>query len=231
MLRKTLSTLILIILIPLLIAVGITSFNDRRYNLIIIGVSVLLCTALFIRFERKNINIRLLVTITVLIALSVIGRILFAPFQFFKPVTAMAIITAIYLGPELGFTTGALAALISNMYFGQGPWTPFQMLVWGIIGFLSGFLGKNKVLSSVPAVAVFSALFGVFFSLAMDIWTTVSADGAFVLGRYLSFVITAIPVTVTYMVSNVIFILILYKPIGNILKRIDTKYGLNINKL
>ena len=81
-------------------------------------------------------------------ALSVSGRFLFAMLPGFKPVTAIIIITALYFGAQAGFMTGALTALISNIYFGQGSWTPFQMLAWGIVGLLggilSGYLKKNK---------------------------------------------------------------------------------------
>ena len=73
-----------------------------------------------------------------MVALSVTGR--FIPF--FKPVTALTVLTAVYLGGEAGFLCGALSAVISNFWFGQGPWTPFQMLAWGMIGLFAGLLAS-----------------------------------------------------------------------------------------
>src|SRR5690625_7953059 len=80
----------------------------------------------------------MMVVFAVLIALSSISRVLFAPIPVFKPVSAIVILTAIYFGAEAGFLVGALTALLSNIYFGQGPWTPFQMFAWGIIGLIAG---------------------------------------------------------------------------------------------
>ena len=85
-------------------------------------------------FERRKTGARRLILVAVMTALSVAGRFVFSAIPAFKPITAMVVITAIHIGPEAGFLTGALSALISNFYFGQGPWTPFQMLIWGLIG-------------------------------------------------------------------------------------------------
>ena len=158
-------------------------------------------------------------------ALSVAGRFVFAPIPFFKPVTAIVIITAIYLGAEAGFITGAFSAVVSNFYFGQGPWTPFQMFAWGLIGFLAGLLAK-RLLESKVLLIIFGALSGVAFSFIMDVWTTLWADGTFNIARFIASITTAAPFTVVYMVSNVIFLLLLTKPIGRKLQRLKTKYGI-----
>lgn len=81
--------------------------------------------------------------IAVMTAMSVAGRFVFAALPGFKPVTAVVVLCGMYLGADAGFICGALSALISNCYFGQGPWTPFQMLVWGIIGLVAGLSGKQ----------------------------------------------------------------------------------------
>ena len=116
-----------------------------------------LCVFHFISFEKGKNDARRIVIIAVMTALSVAGRFVFAPIPFFKPVTAIVIITAIYLGSEAGFITGAFSAVVSNFYFGQGPWTPFQMLAWGLIGFLAACLLKN--LLRVRCCLLFTALY------------------------------------------------------------------------
>lgn len=93
-----------------------------------------------------------MVPLAVMAALGVVGRTVFQliPLPNFKPVSAIVIITAIAFGPEAGFMTGALTAFVSNFIFGQGPWTPWQMFCWGMIGFVagrlqkSGFFGREK---------------------------------------------------------------------------------------
>ncbi|MFR7797549.1 MAG: ECF transporter S component [Collinsella sp.] len=76
----------------------------------------------------------------VLAALAAAGRILFGPIPDFKPVSAIAIIAGATLGRRNGFMVGALAALTSNFFFGQGMWTPWQMYAWGLVGYVGGAL-------------------------------------------------------------------------------------------
>ncbi|MFR3452057.1 MAG: ECF transporter S component [Collinsella sp.] len=72
----------------------------------------------------------------VLAACAAAGRILFAPIPDFKPLSAIAIIAGATLGPRNGFMVGALAALTSNFFFGQGLWSPWQMYAWGVVGYV-----------------------------------------------------------------------------------------------
>ena len=139
--------------------------------------------------------------------------------------TALVLITAMYFGPQAGFMTGALTAVISNFYFGQGPWTPFQMFSWGIVGLIAGVFAPQLKKSLVFRI-IYSAVSGVLYSLLMDIYTTLWYDGTFNLTRYIAAVTSAVPVTLTYVVSNVAFIIVLAKPIGSVLERIKTKYGM-----
>ena len=99
------------------------------------------------------------------------------------------------------------------------------MLAWGVIGLLAGALSRPLKKSRI-ALCAFGALAGVLFSLLMDIWTVLWMDGRFVLTRYLAALSSALPVTVGYAVSNVIFLLLLAGPIGEKLERIKKKYGL-----
>lgn len=168
-----------------------------------------------------------MVVIAVMIALSVVGRFLFLAVPGFKPVTAIVIITAVYFGAEAGFLVGALTALISNMYFGQGPWTPFQMFSWGVIGLLAGLpYIRTYLLQNKGLIMLFGIFAGVLFSLLMDVWTVLSIDGVFNIKRYITMVGLSIPFMVTYAVSNVIFLLLTIKPIGDKLARIKLKYGM-----
>ncbi|MBQ7364556.1 MAG: ECF transporter S component [Clostridia bacterium] len=181
----------------------------------------ILAIALFIAgFEKKKIGTRRLVIVFVMIALSVAGR--FIPF--FKPVTALTVIIAIYLCGEAGFMVGAFSALFSNFYFGQGPWTPFQMLAWGFIGLIAGFLAHPLKKSKV-FLLIFGVLSGVAFSAVMDVWTVLWYNDGFDMTLYLSAIVTAIPHTVLYSISNFLFLFFLSKPFGDKLQRIKIKYG------
>lgn len=219
-LRRILGIVIPFVLIPASAVAGTLVFSEKRHILVSLFVAVLTVILFIAGFERKEIGTRRMVLVSVMIALSVAGR--FIPI--FKPVTAITIIAAVYLGPESGFAVGAFSALLSNFYFGQGPWTPFQMLAWGLIGWLAGAfskpLKKNRAL-----LIIFGVLSGVVFSAVMDVWTVLWYNNGFDFGLYLSSLIAALPHTALYSVSNFIFLLALSKPFGEKLERIRIKYG------
>lgn len=223
--RKWLSYIILCLIVPAVVLGGALLFKEKQYAWISLCVTVLSCVPFFLHFEHSENDVRKLILIAAMVAISVIGRFIFTPIPGFKPVTAMVVITAMYFGGEAGFMTGALAAVISNFYFGQGPWTPFQMFSWGIVGFLAGIIADPLKKSKI-VLTVYAVVSGVLYSLLMDVWTVLWADGYFNLSRYAAAVISAAQFTIIYAVSNVIFLLVFSKPIGKILERIKEKYRL-----
>ena len=106
----------------------------------------------FLIFGRKP-QARDMVPIAVMAALGVVGRTVFAivPLPNFKPVSAIVIMTGVVFGPESGFLTGALTGFVSNFIFGQGPWTPWQMFSWGMIGFIAGLLQNAGAFGKIQA--------------------------------------------------------------------------------
>ena len=120
---------------------------------LILAVLLLVFTVLpvYFVFDRRRAQARDLVPVAFMAALCVAGRAAFAviPLPNFKPVSAIIIITGISFGPECGYLTGALAGFLSNFLFGQGPWTPWQMFCWGMIGLLSGILYRIGIFGSV----------------------------------------------------------------------------------
>ncbi|MBQ9957340.1 MAG: ECF transporter S component [Ruminococcus sp.] len=220
-LRKLLSVIIPFVMIPLLVTLGAMIFEGSRYIIISSGIAVLTLVYFITGFERRQTGSRRMVITSVMTALCVAGR--FIPF--IKPVTAVTIISGIYLGKESGFFVGAISVLLSNFYFGQGPWTPFQMLGMGIIGLLSGVIDK-PLKENVYILAVYGVLTGLLYSLIMDIWTVLWYRGAFDLYLYGGAVLTSLPHTISYAVGNVVFLWILGRPFGTKLERIKRKYGI-----
>lgn len=229
-LKTTICIAIVFVLIPAALFAGVTIFNDRNYMLVSAFVALLSCLPFFIAFETNENTGRELVVIAVMCAISVVGRLIFAPIPGFKPVTAVVIITGAVLGAEAGFITGSMTALCSNIFFGQGPWTPFQMFSWGIIGFISGLIFFKRQKKNLIFIIIAGMLFGVLFSLLMDIWTTVSVSGEFIVNEYIACVIAAIPVTIEYTVSNAVFLAVLFNPFNKKLERIKTKYGVFVQQ-
>lgn len=217
---RVLRIIIPFVIIPLIAAAGMT-FLDRKRHLIVSMCAALSALLLFYSTAgKKAFTTRRMVIISIMTALCFIGR--FIPFL--KPVAALTIITALYLGPESGFLTGSLAAFLSDFYFGQGPWTVFQMLAWGLIGMLAGIMAKplkqNRIL-----LLLYGLIAGISYSFIMDIWTVLAYSEGFSLELYLAALTTAVPYTISYAVSNVLFLALLADPFGEKLERIKKKYG------
>ena len=216
--RSILRVAIPFVLIPLVVWLGAEVFDTKRYIWISFAVAALSLLLFLSGFEKRSVGTRRMVIVAIMIALSVAGR--FIPF--FKPITAITVITAVYLGGESGFLVGSLSALLSNFYFGQGPWTPFQMLAWGLIGLFAGLL-QRPLKRSRALLLVYGVLSGVVYSMLMDVWTV---GAVFDFDLYLAALVTAIPHTLLYAVSNLVFLWLLAKPFGEKLERIRIKYGI-----
>lgn len=124
---------------PVVLAVcAIVNFNQTALlTLVVVLASI---GIFFASYEASRPRLRDIMPTVVLAALAAAGRILFAPIPDFKPVSAIAIIAGVAFGRKSGFMVGALAALASNFFFGQGPWTPWQMYAWGLVGYGAGLL-------------------------------------------------------------------------------------------
>lgn len=220
-LRKFLRIVIPFVLIPAVAILGVTVFDEKRHIFVSLLVAVLSILLFIAGFEKKQTGARRLVIVAVMTALGIIGR--FIPF--FKPIAAITTISGIYLGGEAGFLVGALSALLSNFYFGQGPWTAFQMLAWGIIGLLAGALAGPLKKSRVLLVT-YGVLAGIAYSLIMDAWSVLWYSSSITAELYLGAILTALPHTLLYSISNFAFLWFMAKPFGEKLERIKIKYGI-----
>lgn len=223
--KKLINYIIICLIIPSAVVAGSFLFGGKQYAFISAAVTLLACVPFFLSFEKSKHTTTVLVIIAVLTALSVLSRIIFFAIPGFKPVAAFAILAGMYFGSEAGFMTGALSAVLSNIYFQQGPWTPFQMLSWGLVGFAAGMLSK-KLKKNMVFTGIFAAVSGILFSLVMDIWSTLWADGYFNVDRYIPMIVASLPTMVLYAVSNIIFLFTLITTIGKRIERLRIKYGI-----
>ncbi|SFW54549.1 ECF transporter S component [Ruminococcus flavefaciens] len=219
-LRNAVKIAVPFIIIPSITIAGALFFDGKRHILIALAVAVLSLVLFAAGFEKKSTGTRRMVIVAVMTALCFAGR--FIPFL--KPVAALTIITGLYLGGEAGFLVGSLSAVLSNFYFGQGPWTAFQMLAWGLIGLFAGMLSK-PLLGNRILLLLYGALAGLGYSFFMDIWTVLWYNEGFSIKLYAAALVSAIPYTMSYAVSNVLFLYLLAPPFGEKLQRIKVKYG------
>lgn len=101
----------------------------------------------YFAFERSHPKASELVLVAQLCALSISARAIFSFVPYFNPVLAIIMLSGLALGSRKGFLIGSLTAFGSNFIFGQGPWTLYQMVSWGLAGVIFGLLGFFKIVS------------------------------------------------------------------------------------
>jgi energy-coupling factor transport system substrate-specific component len=159
-------------------------------------------------YERAKPTARMAAMVATLAGLAALGRVAFAPVPNIKPTTDIVILAGYVLGGAPGFAIGATAALASNVVFGQGPWTPWQMAAWGLCGLLGAALGATTG-RRVPrvALALFCGALGLLFGAIMDLSTFTTFAGGHTLGQYLAISGTSLPFNIAHAIGNVVFCL------------------------
>lgn len=157
--RTAFAFLLILIMIPVTLLMGIVL--DKHTNYMLISVVLLVYTMLpfMLVFEHRKPKAREIVMISSMSALTVCANVASA---FTIPIhagTALVILSGIALGPEAGFLVGALSRFVCNFFTGQGPWTPWEMVAWGILGFLAGIIFNKVDLDKVKS-RNFKAVFG-----------------------------------------------------------------------
>lgn len=203
-----------------------TLYDNRRYSIISIIFVILALIPFLMIYEMKKPQAREWIPLAVMAALGAVGRVIFAPIPFFKPTSSIIIITASVFGPEAGFLTGAVSALASNLFFGQGPWTPWQMFSWGLIGFISGYLVKKNILNSKIRICIFGCFVGFIYGWIMNIWVATGALFEFSWKAFFGLYISSFIPDFTHSVATVIFLNLLYDSWSAKLRRIKLKFGL-----
>lgn len=186
--------------------------------------AVIIILGYFMCFELKKPSVQRIMPIVILVALGSVGRIIFAFIPQVQPTTVIVIIAGSALGSADGFMTGALCALVSNAILGQGPWTPFQMIAWGLVGALAGFISKIKYGGSFPVMTIYSVIAAFMYSVLMDMYTVMTFWEGMTVNYALTIFSAGIVFNVSHMIGNVIFMLILFVPFNHMLKRVKQKY-------
>lgn len=162
--HKSISLLILSVLILILMG----TFSSQNYLLFSFVFLVLTLGVYFWKFEKSAHTSREIVFIAIICALAVVGRIIFSAIPSVKPELFILILGAIVSGPETGFLMGTIIALTSNMYFGQGAWTPWQMFALGVIGLISGLMSSRQ--PKTWQLVIWGFLTGFIMGWIMDVY-------------------------------------------------------------
>lgn len=226
--RTKIATLLILFLIPLTIFIGIYYLGDKKYYFISLLIILETMIPFGFAFENRKPKARELVIISALCAIGVAGRTVFFMLPQFKPVAAIVIISGVAFGGETGFLVGAITAFVSNFFFGQGPWTPWQMFSFGIIGFLAGIMFQKGILRKTKTdmcVFGFLATFVIYGGI-MNPASVIMWQSNININMVLSSYVMGMPFDFIHAVSTVFFLFLAAEPMLEKLERIKIKYGL-----
>jgi energy-coupling factor transport system substrate-specific component len=194
------------------------------------AVLALVLIAGFAWYERRRPPARIVALVAALAALAVVGRLAFAAFPNVKPTTDIVLFAGFALGAVPGFVVGAVTALTSNVFFGQGPWTAWQMVAWGGVG-VGGALLARSLRGRAPGrwpLAIACGVAGLAFGAFMDVyqWTLAAQQD---LASYAAISATSLPFNLAHALGNVVFCLLVgplfLKALGRYRRRFEVRWA------
>lgn len=189
-------------------------------------VALLALGLMLASFEASRPALRQLMPTAVLAAVAAAGRVLFSPIPDVKPVSAIAILAGAALGRRSGFVVGAVAALASNVFFGQGPWTPWQMYAWGLVGYVGGVLGERGLLDRALALYVWGFASGLVYGFILNGYHVLGYVQPLTWESALLACAASLLLDVTHGIATVAFLAVIWLPWGRAIRRVVAKYGL-----
>ena len=225
--KSNLATLLVFfLLIPVTLFLG-SKLPGRSYYITGTVIIIELMVPFFMAFEGRRPQARELVVIAVMCAISIAGRTAI-PIPNFKAIFALIMLSGIAFGPEAGFMVGAISAFASNFFYGQGPYTPWQMMAYGAGGMLAGFFFAKGRLPKKPWVM---AVFG-FFAVVLWVGPLLDTSSLFLMVtniNWSSALVTyaaGLPVNISQGICTVLVMLLFGRPLLDKLDRIKLKYGM-----
>ncbi len=214
--------------IPLTLWLGLKLGGGRKYLVTSVLIVVESMLPFFVAFEGRKPQARELVILAVLSALAIGGRAVFFALPGIKPVAALVILAGVAFGSEAGFLVGAVTMLVSNILFGQGPWTPWQMFAMGVLGLLAGILFRRGLLNRDRlSLSVFGGLsiFVIYGGILnpTSVWMYQAKP---TLKMILATMVTGLPADAVHAAATVFFLWFLSEAMLEKLDRVKVKYGL-----
>ena len=194
-------------------------------SMIILGFALL---SFFWRFEKRDVSPKEIALISTMASMAAISRVLFAAIMNVQPTTFVVMITGYVFGPHTGFVVGAIAALVSNFFLGQGPWTPWQMFSWGMCGVSAGLLAGIQKGFKPGRFTVLAGLWGYLFGWIMNIWHWIAFVYPLTWKTFIATYAASFPFDTLHAAGNVVFALIFgqsfYYTLSRFRKKISVKY-------
>lgn len=231
--RSVLLISILLILSALTVYAGYR-FEGLSYYVIITLILIYALMIFFVHFEHRVHKERELVMISIMCAIAVASRAAFIWVPHFKPMAAVIMICGISLGAQSGFLVGTLSAFLSNLIFGQGPWTPWQMVAFGLSGLIMGLLADSGVFAryglskdKLLLVALTGALEVLLITgPVLDVYALTSMVNVYSAESVIGVLLAGVPVNAIQALATFLTIVLLGNPFLKVIHRACVRYGL-----
>ena len=227
--KKSHLLLIIIVIIGVIAFVlpalpGSTLGNSINWGIITTALVILCIVAFLFEFEGTVHNSKEIALISMMATLSAALRIPLAAIPGVQPCTFLIICTGYVFGPIAGFMVGAMTALISNFFLGQGPWTPYQMLAWGLIGIIAAYFRRFH--PRRKALAFFGLLCGYIYGAIINIWFWSSFIYPLTITTFTASMLNSIWFDTLHAVANVTFLAIFGMRTITILERFKKRFSI-----
>ncbi|PES62690.1 ECF transporter S component [Bacillus cereus] len=203
-----------------------TLIMDGYYMLSSLFLLAVIMLPFYVRFERKAFVSREIVIVAVLAAIAAVSRVPFSILPSVQPTSFVIIVSAIVFGSETGFMIGATAAIVSNIFLGQGPWTPWQMFSWGMIGFIAGLLRNTFLMKKLWGRLLYGFVVGFLFGWIMNFWGLLGFIQEATWETVIAYYAASFSFDLSHAISNVIFLLLFSTSWITILTRFKKKYSI-----
>lgn len=216
--------------VAVLVAIGVIGRSlliGQAWGLLSAEIVLVALLAFYWGLESGEVSAKFIAIVAVLGAVAGLGRIPLAGIPNVQPTTFIVIVSGFVLGPRTGFLVGSTAALTSNFFLGQGPWTPWQMVAWGLGGVVGGMIGG--VLPRLgKGLLVVNFAWGYIFGWIMDLWVWTAFVSPLDWRSFVSTCVASVWFDTFHAVGNIIFFLVFGSSLIKILRRFRRKLSVTL---
>lgn len=222
------SLLLLVVVAPISLILSVKLFQSNNYYASALLIVMLSILPFFIFFENRKVKTGEIVILSVMVALCVVSRAVLAFLPQVKPTCALVIVSAIAFGPNVGFVIGSLSMFVSNFIFGQGLYTPFQMLGMGLVGFFCGllFCGSRRKNSRLAVSIIGGLMCFLVYGLAVDSCSVLTVVTEYTPKAVLSIYASGLLFNLIHGLTTALLLFFICKPMADKFQRLRVKYGI-----
>ena len=226
--RKSYLLLAIILLIgiaafvaPLFASLPLDGFVN--WGLVATIMVILATVALFLEFEAAAVSSKEVALVAMLGTISAVLRVPFAAIPNVQPCTYLVICSGYVFGPIAGFMVGAVTALVSNFFLGQGPWTPYQMFAWGLVGISAAYFKRFRL--GTTWLIIFGVVWGYLYGWIMNTWFWLSFVYPLTLRTFSLYQLNSIWFDTFHALGNALFLAFLGNKTIAILERFRKRFN------